>query len=65
MSAMANSLMLSLPNNTAPASLSFAITVASSPGTFSLRMLEPPVVRMPAVLNWSFTATGTPCSAPR
>ena len=37
------------------------MTVASWSGTLAARTFEPPVVRMPAVLNWSLTATGTPC----
>ena len=50
---------------TAPAFLRLVMTVASSSGMLSFNMLEPPVVRIPAVLNWSFTAMGTPCNGPR
>ena len=60
-----NSVILSLPRRMAPAAFSLAITVASSSGTTSLKMGVPQVVRMPAVLSWSLTATGTPCKGPR
>jgi hypothetical protein len=40
---------LSLPRRIPPAALSFATTVESSEGTFSLRRAEPDVVTMPAV----------------
>ena len=46
---MAYSLMFSFPSNTEPAAFRLATTVASSLGTRSLRMAEPPVVRMPLV----------------
>ena len=57
--------MLSLPSRTVPASLSRVMIVASLSGMFSPRMVEPLVVRMPAVSNWSLTATGTPWRGPR
>ena len=62
---MANSLMFSLPRSTAPASFRLLMTVASSSGTKSFRMVEPPVVRIPLVFTWSLTAMGTPCIGPR
>ena len=62
---VANSVMLSLPSSTAPASLSRVMTVASSSGRKSLNTGEPPVVRIPRVCNWSFTAKGMPCIGPR
>ena len=65
LSPSANSDRFSLPSSTAPASLSFDTTTASSLGTWSHSSAEPYVVRMPAVSNWSFTATGMPCKGPR
>src|SRR5262245_64417022 len=61
----ANSCMLSLPRRMAPARASRATTVASSAGTESARILEPPVVRTPFVEYRSFGAQGTPWSGPR
>src|SRR2546425_771056 len=55
--------MLSLPSTIAPAIRRRATTVASSLGTKSARIFEPPVVRTPAVLNRSFNPIGTPWSA--
>jgi hypothetical protein len=60
-----NAVILRLPRSTAPAAFSLAITVASSAGTPSLNMGGPQVVRMPAVLSWALTATGTPGQGPR
>ena len=62
---MANSDMLVLPRRIAPALFRLAMAVASSVGTKSARMREPPVVRIPLVHIWSFTATGRPCMGPR
>ena len=62
---MANSVRLVLPNRTAPAFFRFAKAVASSSGMKSAMNLEPTVVRMPLLHNWSFTATGIPCIGPR
>ena len=61
---IASSLRFSLPIRIAPASFSRATTVASVSGMLSAYALEPLLVSMPAVLNWSLTATGTPNNAP-
>ena len=50
---------------TAPAVFSRATTVASFDGTFVRWIVMPAAVGMPAVLQRSFTAIGTPCRAPR
>src|SRR2546423_15615131 len=57
--------MLVLPRRMAPASLSFAQTVASRSGIKLVRSCEPAVVRIPAVWKLSFKEMGIPCRGPR
>src|SRR6516162_10883621 len=57
---MANSSMLVLPRMIAPACFSRRVIVASYGGCQPSRMREPHVVGIPAVVNTSLTATGTP-----
>ena len=61
---MANSLMVCFPSSTDPASLSFAMTVASSSGTRSAKTFDPPVVSTPLVSYRSLWAMGMPWSGP-
>src|SRR3972149_6313945 len=59
-----NSGVLVLPRITAPAALSRSTAIASSSGTKSAKMREPPVVTIPRVKRTSLMDTGTPCTAP-
>ena len=61
----APSVSLTLPRMTAPAAFSLRTTVASSSGTQSASTRVPQVVTTPSVQSRSFSAMGTPCSAPR
>ena len=60
----ATSCMVHLPTITAPARLSFATTVASRLGIWSLKNSEPDVVRTPAVSRLSLMTIGMPWSNP-
>src|SRR5829696_6872389 len=59
---IANSSMLVLPRIGIPAARSRLVTVASYGGIQPCRMREPQVVGMPAVVNTSLSARGTPAS---
>ena len=59
-----NSGVVVLPTMMAPACFSRATATASVSGTWSLKISEPQVVRMPAVGTRSLTATGMPCNGP-
>ena len=58
----ANSCVSVLPTTIAPAARAFATTTASAVGTCPEKMLEPYVVRTPAVSNRSLTASVSPSS---
>ena len=51
---------LVFPKSTLPDCLSFVTTVASSPGSFSLKNFEPAVVGTPAIFIKSFRPRGMP-----
>ena len=57
--------MFSFPKRMAPLDFKLLITVASSPGIQPLWIVEPLVVWIPLVQNWSLTATGIPCIGPK
>src|SRR6266849_4986771 len=59
---IANSSILVLPSNTAPASLNLRIVVASYGETKFASILEPQVVGNPSVQKMSFCAMGMPVS---
>ena len=61
---IANSSMLALPRNTAPASRSRSTTQASYGGTKSARIRLAQVVLTPRVARTSFKAIGMPVSGP-
>ena len=56
--------MFNLPNSIAPACWNLLATVQSSAGMNVSNILEPEVVRTPAVLYRSFSPTGMPCNGP-
>jgi hypothetical protein len=61
---MANSSMLSLPSDTAPASARRCVTVDSNGGTNPRRIFDAHVVSIPRVTKMSLMPIGTPASAP-
>jgi hypothetical protein len=61
----ANSVVLSLPRQMAPASRKRATTVASSFATKPRIVRDPAAVGSPRTWKMSLCATGMPCSAPR
>ena len=65
---IANSSQFVLPTSTLPAPDSRIHAVASYGGTYDSRIVDPHVVRMPLVVNTSFSASGMPatpdCGAP-
>src|ERR1700690_3003283 len=60
----ANSCVVNLPIRTVPAAASFAAQAASDSGMLPVRIFDPQVVSIPAVLTMSFNPIGMPCIGP-
>ena len=60
----ANSGVLVLPMMIAPARRSRSASMPSASGMWSAKIVDPYVVRIPAVSSMSLTAIGSPCSGP-